>query len=307
MLTVHGAGSWSRRRLQVLLAAAVVVALGLAAGGVFTIVSLLGGADAGQEASGARAGAVRGPASTPDTGAGSDVEANLTPDEIANVPFPQAAPSAARPGLLATADVGTLALPPATISDGIGVATGFPQTVEGAMAQLIAIDRTALESASLPRAQEVIAHWSSRGGPTPETWTGVAAVASLLAALEVPAEGASTTVVTLEPSMGLIKGSITSGGLSTPDVPVFVVPCALFVLTVAVRPDRGETLGVTERVAVADCQRMTWSSSDERWVIGPGDEPAPAPSIWPGTQPSIDAGYLWLDQAQVDLDAEVAP
>lgn len=305
MLTVHDVGRWSRRRLQVLLAAAVAVALGLATGGVFATIRFLGG-DTQQEAS-APASDVRGPSTTRIEGGGSGAKADLTADEIANAPLPQAAPSAARPGPLSTADVGTLTLPTATTADDIGVATGFPQTVEGAMAQLIAIDRTALESASLPRAQEVIAHWSSPGGPTPETWTGVAAVASLLAALEVPAEGASTMVVTLEPSMGFTKGSINSGKPATPDVPVFVVPCVLFVLTVAVRPGGGDAAGVTERVAVADCQRMTWRPSDQRWVIGPGDEPAPAPSIWPGNQPAIDVGYSWLDQAQDDIEAEVAP
>jgi hypothetical protein len=52
------------------------------------------------------------------------------------------------------------------------------------------------------------------------------------------------------------------------------------------------TLAQTARVAVADCQQMAWVGN--RWVIGPGAEPAPAPSIWPGTDAAIDAGYKEL-------------
>jgi hypothetical protein len=51
----------------------------------------------------------------------------------------------------------------------------------------------------------------------------------------------------------------------------------------------------TSRTAIADCQRMTWTG--ERWVIGAGTEPAPAPSIWPGTEAAIAAGYRDLRHA----------
>ena len=56
------------------------------------------------------------------------------------------------------------------------------------------------------------------------------------------------------------------------------------------------TAGQVNRIAAADCQRMVWQ--DDRWVIGPGDEPAPAPSLWPGNRASIDAGYQWLEAPQ---------
>ena len=47
------------------------------------------------------------------------------------------------------------------------------------------------------------------------------------------------------------------------------------------------------RIAVADCQRMVWHR--DRWIIAPGAEAAPTPSLWPGTQASYDAGYQWLE------------
>jgi len=49
------------------------------------------------------------------------------------------------------------------------------------------------------------------------------------------------------------------------------------------------TLARTARVAAADCQRMVWDG--DRWLVGPGAEPALTPSIWPGTDAAIDAGY----------------
>ena len=48
-------------------------------------------------------------------------------------------------------------------------ATGFPRTAEGALAQLIAIDQRAIESASVVTAQDVITAWAAPGGPTADT------------------------------------------------------------------------------------------------------------------------------------------
>jgi hypothetical protein len=74
------------------------------------------------------------------------------------------------------------------------------------------------------------------------------------------------------PMMGLVKAT---------DGPDWVVACVDF--------EVDATLAATARVALADCQRMAWAAG--RWVIGPGAEPAPPPSIWPGTDAAIDAGY----------------
>ena len=63
--------------------------------------------------------------------------------------------------------------------------------------------------------------------------------------------------------------------------------CVDFILTASVRG------GQPDRIAVADCQRMTWQ--DGRWVIAPGPEAPPTPSLWPGSQASYDVGYQWLE------------
>jgi len=40
---------------------------------------------------------------------------------------------------------------------------------------------------------------------------------------------------------------------------------------------------------------MVWDT--DRWLIGPGPEPAPAPSVWPGTDLAIEVGYQDLRYA----------
>jgi hypothetical protein len=100
-------------------------------------------------------------------------------------------------------------------------------------------------------------------------------MADFLSAAGLSAGKAPNLALTATPMMGLIKAI---------DGVDWVVPC--------VDLEVDATLERTARVAVADCQRMLWAGN--RWVIGPGAEPAPPPSIWPGTDPAIDAGYQEL-------------
>lgn len=256
---------WTRRKLQAVLVLGGLVAAGLVVGAV------LYGTAALQDTDG-----------TPSSPDGTPEERAIVADEdvLAQAPLPAADPEQAQPGPLATTPTGTITLPAGTGLGPAGVPTGFPHTPEGAMAQLIGIDRTALESASVARAQEVIAGWAQPGGPTQENWSGVTAVATFLTAADLPATGSTQITLQVEPAMGVIKGTI---GVD------FVVPCVDFVLTLTTTAD-------TYRTAVADCQRMSWTG--DRWMIAAGDEPAPAPSLWPGTDAAIQAGYQWLETRQ---------
>jgi hypothetical protein len=181
--------------------------------------------------------------------------------------------SASRPGPVSNRDPGPpILLPRATVTGPAGVPTGFPRTPEGAMAQLAAIDQIALQSGSLSGARAVIAAWALPGGPTTTSWSGVQAMRALLTATGLSGGGSPQLAVVVTPLMGRIKGSVG---------PDFVVPCVDFELVV--------TLQQTARGAVADCQRMAWHR--DRWMIGPGEEPALPPSVWPGTELAIDVGY----------------
>ncbi|MGH3420452.1 MAG: hypothetical protein ACRDOD_12805, partial [Streptosporangiaceae bacterium] len=93
----------------------------------------------------------------------------------------------------------------------------------------------------------------------------------------LPADGSTDLLIELRPAMGLINGTV--GG-------DYAVPCVDFVASITART------GSVTRVAAADCQRMVWRT--DRWMIGPGQEPPAAPSVWPGTSASYDVGYRWL-------------
>ena len=215
---------------------------------------------------------------TPDQAA--QVPAAADPrDELADRPMPTAPAAASRPGPLTTKPFESLLLPGARRLGPADVSTGFPQTKEGALAQLVAIDQAALQSASVPGAQAVITAWAVPGGPTAESWSGVAAVAEMLSSADLSLSGSPSLTVSATPEMGLVKGTVGER---------YVVACVDFVVTA--------TATTTARVAAADCQRMVWTNDNRsgRWMVGPGPEPVLAPSVWPGTEAAHTAGYLKL-------------
>jgi hypothetical protein len=192
--------------------------------------------------------------------------------------MPSVDASAARPGPVSTLDPGpAIVLPAPTTLGPASVPTGFPATPEGALAQLAAINQVAFESGSLGGAREVIRAWALTGGPTTTSWSVVHAMAALFDSAGVSGGGSARLAIVLTPLMGQIKGTVDTD---------FVVPCVLFELDV--------TLDQTARGAVADCQRMVWST--DRWLIGPGAEPAQPPSVWPDTDLAISVGYRDLDR-----------
>ena len=112
----------------------------------------------------------------------------------------------AQPGTPLEGSTGVIHIPQPRSLGEAQVATGFPKSTEGALAQLIAIDRRAIESGSVVTAQDVIAAWAAPGGPTPDSWSGVAAVQSLLESAGLPANGSTELAIQLEPAMGLVAG-----------------------------------------------------------------------------------------------------
>jgi hypothetical protein len=278
-MTVRRAGrelrspQWPRRKMLALLAVAALTVAVLIAGLVLAVAHALDPTKDRAEASnaGRSIGTAAGPASAA-AGTGQRATADAQ-DALATRPMPAMPESASRPAPVSDRDPGPpIVLPRATVTGPAGVPTGFPHTPEGAMAQLAALDQTALQSGSLSGARAVITAWALPGGPTTTSWSGVRALRSLLNATGLSGGGSPQLVVVLTPLMGQIKGSVGSD---------FVVPCVDFELDV--------TLQQTARVATADCQRMIWHL--DRWMIGPGDEPAQPPSVWPDTDLAIDVGY----------------
>jgi hypothetical protein len=192
-------------------------------------------------------------------------------DAVASSPMPSLPLASATPGPVSTRDPGApIVLPTCPQAGPAGVATGCPHSREGAMAQLAAIDQSALQSGTMAGARAVIAAWAQPGGPTTTSWSGISAMASLLGDGQVSAGAAVPVVVT--PLMGLFKGQVGAD---------FVVPCIDFEFDL--------TLARTARVGAADCQRMVWNGT--RWMIGPGPEPVQSANVWPDTEAAINLGY----------------
>lgn len=259
------AAVWGRNKLLAVMAGAVLTVGMLVAGLVLAVMYALAPQDSAEAASaGGRAGAAAGESLLE--------SADPREDALANEPMPAAGHGDAVPGPLSTRDPGVIELPRATGTGPADVPTGFPHTPEGALAQLASIGVTAMQTGSLPGVREVITGWAAPGGPTAETWTGVYGMARLLSAAGLSDSGSPQLAVVVRPAMGLIKGTVG---------PDFAVVCVDYEFTV--------TLAQTARIAIADCQRMIWDG--DRWVIGPGPEPSPAPSVWPGTDLAIEVGY----------------
>jgi hypothetical protein len=164
-----------------------------------------------------------------------------------------------------------LTLPAPADTTGL-VPTGFPHTPEGAVAQLAAIDALALKdlNPSYPRQ----AHdWASQPGAVPlKQWNPQVGVTAILTAAATP-RGSSEITSTWTLTHAQVKGVLDGGN--------FVVACVLGEFDANYRS--------IVRAGVGDCQRMVWHEG--RWWIGPGDQPAFAPSTWPGSASCVRAGW----------------
>lgn len=259
------AGTWSRQRLAAVLGIGLVAALTLVAGLGIAIAQLL------TATSRETTVAFRDTSSV-----GSDRR-----DQLAALPMaavPQDAGFAPDPAL---ASAPPIRIPAATNGRGpAAVATGFPQTPEGAVGQLAAIEQSVLEAMSLPTTREVHDAWALPDAPTYDQWELTDDVASFLRSGRQGGQAKdATTVVTATPAMALVKGV---------DGPDWVVVCVLLDVQVSIRTEA--------RMGYGHCSRMQWA--DRRWQIAPGAAPAEAPSAWPGSVAAVSAGWLtWQEVA----------
>lgn len=268
--------SWSRRKIQVLLVGAAVVVLTAVVGLVVGLPQVVGdGADRAGDAS----PEARISGGSPVSGEPLPADPQQAKDQIAAESMLSVPAQAAEPGAASTQSAAVISLPGAAEIGPADVPTGFPQTPEGALAQQAAIVQAAMQSGSVVGAQHVIEQWAQPGGPTAVSWSVVTGMATLVTQLD-EAGGPALVPLTLEPRMGLIKGTVGDD---------WVVPCVDFVLTLHLPGEQ------PIRAAIADCQRMQWDEPSQRWMIAPGPEPATPPSVWPGTDLAIAAGYSVLE------------
>ena len=199
-------------------------------------------------------------------------------DALAARPMVQLLPSAAQPQPLVEAAAGPpIVLPEATVHTEL-VPTGFPRTPQGAVAQLAAIDQAALQN--LSRAQVALVYkWAAMpGAVSPLAWNMAVGVNAGLRGAGLT-ESTAGLQLSYTVTHAQTKGSLAGGS--------FVVACVLGEIDINYRN--------STRFGVGDCQRMVWSAG--RWRIGPGEQPAWAPSAWPGSADSVRAGWQAVKHA----------
>ena len=221
----------------------------------------------------------------------SSFSAGTAPDGVQSRAHPDADPAqrrdfiAAAPMAAVAQDAGltpgvAISLPPAirlpattTVGAG-GVPSGLPHTPEGAAAQLVAIEVRVLSAMSLPLAKEIHRDWAMPGGVGAADWSQTRNVQSFLTHARQSSNVLDPgTLVSVTPAAIQIKGT---------DGPDWVVACVLLDVHAALKAEA--------RMGYGTCERMQWSG--DRWLIGPGAPPAPAPSTWPGSDASVRAGWL---------------
>jgi hypothetical protein len=248
---------WGRRRL---LAIVVVTMLVVVSGLLGLVYAVHGAASSG-----------RAPADAAVTAAALPSGAARR-DAIAAAPMLRVSPQDSRSGIPAASPAPAIVVPSATSLGPAGVPTGFDRTREGAVGQLAAIATTVLQSMSIQQVRAVYEQWSAPGAPGVEEWALMAAVRAFLASRAGQHVDKPGTAVVTVPVAAQVKGS---------DGDDWVVACVLLDVTVTV---------VTEaRAGYGHCERLQWAG--DRWVIAPGEAPAPAPSTWPGTDLAAAAGW----------------
>lgn len=212
------------------------------------------------------------------TDLGLPARGEVVKDRIAAEPMLEVQPADARETAPAAEVAPTITIPSATVVGRAGVESGFPQTPEGAVGQLAAIEVHVVEQMSIPTAHTVHQAWALPGGVEAAEWRLTQAVQAFLAAARQETDRKDeTTLIQAIPTAGLVKGV---------DGPDWVVACVLLDVRASIVADA--------RIGWGHCERMTWRQG--RWMIAPGTPPAKAPSTWPGSEKALEAGWrTWVE------------
>lgn len=276
MSTEEPASEWSRRHLLIVLGIVAAVVAILIAGLTYAVGSALS-TDADTDPASLESPDASWPASA------NGVRGDEYRDAVAAAPMLEVGPADLKPAPPALVEPKRIAIDLPSSTGPADVPTGFPHTPEGAVGQLAAIEITALGPMSLGYARDIHREWASSGVKF-DQWEIAQSIQSFHASAgTVDGDGAVTLTATTAGAQ--IKGT---------DGPDWVLACVQLDITVTVVDET--------RFGYGHCDRMQWASG--RWMIAPGAPPAQAPSTWPGSQRSLDAGWrLWVDAS----DSGVGP
>lgn len=268
MATGEVSTEWSRRHLLIVLGVLVAVVLLLVAGLAYVAVR-------GTNSGTASAGLDSPDQKTWHVGA-DDVRGDAYRDAVAAEPMLETDDDDMRPAAPALDEQRRMVIGPATKRGPAKVPSGFDHTPEGAVAQLAAIEVEALTPMSVGYARDVHLEWAMDGASF-DRW-GIAEAIQSFHTSAGTVDGDGGVSLTAKPVGAQIKGT---------DGPDWVLACVqLDVIVVVVEQ---------VRFGYGYCERMQWSGS--RWMIAPGAPAAQAPSTWPASKRSLDAGWrLWVDR-----------
>lgn len=274
---------WGQAKLLLALVAVAVAALGLVAGLGLAMKYALQSAAETSDAPGPAATAQEVVEPAEQLGSVEQSGGDKARAAIMAEPMLDAGSEGYRPQKPGTRPADTITIPPATISGAADVPSGFPQTPQGAVGQLAAIDTTVLQAMDIRVATSVYQEWARPGGVGAPQWELTNNVATFLGATNNEARKDTTTVVVALPVAGQVKGV---------DGPGWLVACVLLQVRAAEEAEA--------EIGYGHCEQMVWDNKSERWMIAPGQPPAQAPSTWPGTELARRAG--WLDWVQGKSD-----
>lgn len=198
-------------------------------------------------------------------------------DKIANAPMPQGEssnldPANFAPQMEVNATTPSLALPTST-RQVAGVASGFPKTPQGAVAQLAAMDVAAYTNFSTDAGRSVYTQFAMPGAVDIDQWNPTKVVLKYYS--DNPNTNPGTMQASYTPVQGVIKGTVGDG---------FAVVCVNGRVAYSYN-------GQSANAAAWDCARMQWSSDQQQWMLAAGGSPAQAPLTWPRDDLSYQAGF----------------
>lgn len=257
---INATGGWGRPRLLATLAAGAAAALLFVVGLGLALIYGLRGPDS---------------AAAANTAAPKPVAIGSGPayrDQLAAQPMLQVTPEDARAGVPAPVAGPVIQVPPSSGAGPEQVPSGFPHSPQGAIGQLAAIEQAVLQGMNIRQLGDIHTAWALPGAPTVQQWPLTQNVQAFLASAQMAGTLDPTSTVVATPVAAQVKGV---------DGPDWVLACVL----VQVRA----TISQSAQMGYGYCERMTWHG--DRWMIAPGQPPAPAPSTWPGTELSARAGW----------------
>ncbi|WP_145984229.1 hypothetical protein [Pseudonocardia sp. EC080610-09] len=273
MNTDRTPGGGSRRRALLILGGAGLLVLALLVGVVVSVTSMFTSdgptpSDPGSSTSGA----------VPETGAGNGPEAEKALAHAQMLVLPEAA---SQPHALSTRTAGDpITLPEPTRVVGERVAGGFPDSPEGAIAQLIELTRTGLAGADPQTWAQAYSAVAEPDAAAPEATKAYDDLVGFRRAANVrPTGPLSQMNVSWAPTSALVKGSTDDGS--------YVVGCVLGEFV-------AEARGRVVTAGFGNCLPMR--RVDNEWRVASGTTAFPAPSPWPGSDEAVAAGYRELQR-----------